>query len=96
MNRFFVAVLGALLVVGVGCSKDDKHDHGDKAMKASGDVCSHCPGVQKANADGKCPVCAAKAAGASSAADECPACPGAQTASAAGKCPGCDAVIAKK
>jgi hypothetical protein len=62
MSRFFVAVLGAVLAVGFGCqSKHDESDHHDmkhdNAKMMSADACSHCAGVQKATADGKCPVC---------------------------------------
>jgi hypothetical protein len=61
MNRLLVALLGAVLAVGFGCHNDDKDmDSNDTSMKASMDACPHCPGVQKATADGKCPVCGAK------------------------------------
>lgn len=64
MNRLLVALLGAVLVVGFGCSSGSDKDtnHHDSAMKASADACAHCPGVQKATADGKCPVCGAEVA----------------------------------
>jgi hypothetical protein len=63
--KFPVAVLiASVLALAVGCSSSNKHaasshgsGHGDMAASASGDECSHCQGVQKANADGKCPVC---------------------------------------
>src|SRR4051794_31335645 len=62
MSRFFLAVLGAVLAVGMGCSnKHDKSDaqmmKHDDAKMMSADACPHCPGVQKATADGKCPIC---------------------------------------
>ena len=100
MHRFFIAALGALLAVSVGCQGDNKHDHmhhdGD-AMNASADVCPHCAGVQKANADGKCPMCGAKASPSTmmSSMDACDHCPGVQTATADGKCPACDAMLKK-
>jgi hypothetical protein len=90
MSRFLVAVLGALLIVGVGCSDKDKSDSGSSVKASSADVCKHCPGDQKATADGKCPVCGAKV----SAADACPKCAGVQTAKADGTCPGCGAKVA--
>lgn len=103
MNRFLVAVLGALLVVsvGVGCQNQDKSGDDSRAMKASGkDVCPHCPGVQKANADGQCPICSAKSGSAKPAGatgmDVCTHCPGVQTATADGKCPACGAAVAAK
>src|SRR5688572_5155163 len=106
MSRFLVAVLGALLIVGFGC-QDKSHDHSSSksgdAMKASADVCSHCPGVQKGTADGKCEKCGMKVSAASEAgsavtagADVCTHCPGAQTATADGKCPACGAAVAAK
>ena len=99
MNRFLVALLGAVLVVSVGCQNEDKDRGGGRggdAMKASADVCPHCPGVQKANAEGKCPKCGMSVSAASSTGDVCPACPGVQTAKADGTCPGCGAMVAKK
>ena len=102
MGRFFVVALSALLFVSVGCQSDHKHDgshHKGDAMKASADACTHCPGVQKATADGKCPVCAMQtgATGASSSAgDACTHCAGVQTATAAGKCSACGMEVAKK
>ena len=95
MGRLFVAVLSALLLVSVGCQngsdKSDAKRSGD-AMKASADACTHCPGVQKATSDGKCPVCGMDVSkGAQSAADKdiCTHCAGVQTANAEGKCPVC-------
>jgi hypothetical protein len=93
MSRILVAVFGALLMVSVGCQHDEKHGGSGHAGKTA-DACTHCPGVQKATADGKCPVCAKSVSAAGS--DECPACPGTQVASADSKCPGCGAAIAKK
>ena len=70
-----------LLLIGlVGC-QHDKDSHGD-AKKASADVCSHCPGVQKADVEGKCPVCNAKADATKAGADVCAHCPGVQVATA--------------
>ena len=91
MSRFLVAALAAFLFVSVGCQNKDKSTSSDtKSMSA--DACAHCPGVQKATADGKCPVCGAKV----SMMDACPACPGVQTATADNKCSACGASLAKK
>ena len=115
MRRLLVAVLGTMVFISVGCQSDNGGGHkmngkssGD-AMKASADACPHCPGVQKATADGKCPMCGAKvssmssssgssgaAMSASASADACSHCPGVQTASADGKCPACGAAVATK
>lgn len=56
--------VGFLLVVG-GCkndnmNKDMDHSSSTEPKKMTMDACSHCPGVQTATADGKCPVCGAK------------------------------------
>lgn len=108
MSRFLVAVLGALLMVGVGIGcekdKDDGSSRSGDSMKASSaDACAHCPGVQKATADGKCPKCGMKVSSASSSgaamtagADVCTHCPGTQTATADGKCSACGAAVAAK
>ena len=117
MGRFLIAALSALVFVSVGCQGGgDKHDggmhHKGDAMKASADACSQCPGMQKATADGKCPVCGMSMSGmksdgmmksgnmaatqASSEMDACTHCAGMQTASAEGKCPGCGMEVAKK
>ena len=89
MNKFLVAVLGALLVVTVGCQ--DKGKSGDPKMLST-DACSHCPGVQKAKADGTCPMCGEPATNAKMlSADACPVCEGVQTASPDGKCAQCEA-----
>ena len=49
------AVVGALFVV--GCKSESmKHDD-MKHDSMSMDACSHCPGVQTATAEGKCPMC---------------------------------------
>ena len=112
MRRLLVAALSAFVFMAVGCQSDG--GSGDKmsskssgdAMKASADACSHCPGVQKATADGKCPMCGMKMSAAhgtgahgdamKASADACAMCPGTQTASADGKCPGCGMEVAKK
>jgi hypothetical protein len=61
MKRLMVAALAAALFTVVGCQKNQGQsgDSSDPKMMAN-DACSHCPGVQKANAEGKCPECAAK------------------------------------
>lgn len=55
--------VGFLLVVG-GCKNDGMKDDGMKSSsepkKMTMDACPHCPGVQTATADGKCPSCGAK------------------------------------
>ncbi len=96
MSRLFVAVLGALLMVAAGCESSNSKQ-GDDAKMMSADACPACPGVQKANADGKCDMCEAKKAGKSSAAgaDACSHCAGVQTATADGKCPACNMALAK-
>jgi hypothetical protein len=57
--------IGMLLVVG-GCKSDSANDgsmnSSSEPKKMTTDACAHCPGVQTATADGKCPVCGAKAA----------------------------------
>jgi hypothetical protein len=67
MSRLLGCVLFAITVAAAGChSQDEKCDHcttkpsGDAKMTSASDACSHCPGVQTATADGKCPVCGAK------------------------------------
>ena len=97
MSRFLVAVLGALLVVTVGC----QNKGGDDAKMMSTDACPVCDGVQNATADGKCAQCEAKkakstATGAGASADACDHCAGVQVATAEGKCPACGAEVAKK
>lgn len=55
------AILG-LLVVG-GCQNKNDSDssmRSDEPKRMTTDACSHCPGVQKATADGKCPACGMK------------------------------------
>src|SRR4051812_29592548 len=90
MKRLMVAVLAAALFTVVGCQKKATDDTGDPKMM-SGDACTHCPGVQKATADGKCPECgmAVKDPNMMSSMDVCDKCPGVQTANADGKCPVC-------
>jgi hypothetical protein len=110
MRRLLVAALSAFVFMAVGCQSDGGGDKmsgkssGD-AMKASADACPHCPGVQKATADGKCPMCGMKMSDASmkgsgeamkASADACTMCPGMQTATADGKCPACGMEVAKK
>ena len=113
MRRILVAVLGTMVFLSVGCQSDGGSDKASSkssgdAMKASADACSHCPGVQKATADGKCPMCGAKvstmssssgtsgATAASASADACSHCAGVQTATADGKCSACGAQVATK
>ena len=97
MSRLLVAVLGALLVVSVGCQNKGE---GTDAKMMSADACPKCEGVQQATADGKCAMCEAKKSGASSATgagaamDACSHCQGVQTATADGKCPKCGMAVA--
>ena len=98
MSRFLVAVLGALLVVTVGC-QNNKGTENPNMMSA--DACPVCDGVQNATADGKCAQCEAKkakssATGAGASADACDHCAGVQVATAEGKCPACGAEVARK
>ena len=110
MRRLLVAVLGTMVFLSVGCQsnggdKASSKSSGD-AMKASADACPHCPGAQKATAEGKCPMCGMKVSSASmstsgagtsgASADACQMCPGVQTASADGKCSACGMEVAKK
>jgi uncharacterized lipoprotein NlpE involved in copper resistance len=97
MSKLLVAVLGALLVVMVGC----QNKQGDDAQMMSADACPACEGVQKATADGKCAACEAKkakaeATGAGASADACAHCAGVQTVTADGKCSACGAEVAAK
>ena len=65
MRALLIAALGAVLFVGVGCQNKDEEmgsssstmskDSTSSSMKT--DACKHCPDVQVANAQGKCPVC---------------------------------------
>jgi hypothetical protein len=56
-----VLAISAVLTI-TGCKNTNHHDQdmGSEPKKMSADACSHCPGVQTANADGKCPVCTGK------------------------------------
>ena len=114
MRRLLVAVLCTMVFLSVGCQSDGGSDKASSkssgdAMKASADACPHCPGVQKATADGKCPMCGMKASSASSShssgagasaasasGDACSHCAGMQTATAEGKCSACGMEVAKK
>ena len=59
--------VGMLLVVG-GCKNNNDNMNGTTSSSSSEpkkmmtDACPHCPGVQTATADGKCPVCGANVA----------------------------------
>lgn len=65
MNKLLVAVMGAALLVGVGCQKDNADSDGDVTVRTEstrtdtmrGDDCAMCEGTQTARADGKCPQC---------------------------------------
>jgi hypothetical protein len=61
---FAVLMLGVMLAV-CGCKIVGHHDDNMSSSdpkKMSIDACPHCPGVQTATADGKCPECGMKAA----------------------------------
>ena len=70
MSKLFIAVLGAAMLLGVGCQKDRNADTNGSTTTtmrtettgtASGhDDCAMCDGVQVANADGTCPKCGHK------------------------------------
>ena len=73
MSKLFVAALGAVLLVGVGCQKDRSADaevsgttstttmRTESTGTSSGtDDCAMCDGVQHARADGTCPQCGMK------------------------------------
>ena len=56
-----LCALGLVLAVG-GCKNKDEDMNGTtEPQKMSMDACSKCPGHQTATADGKCPMCGAKA-----------------------------------
>jgi hypothetical protein len=89
MKRLMVVALAAALFTMVGCQKKAADSTTDPKMMAQDD-CPHCPGVQKANADGTCPVCNQPVKDPKMmSADACAHCPGIQTANAEGKCPIC-------
>jgi hypothetical protein len=78
VSKLVIAVLALVLLVGFGCHKDHK------MKSSSADACAHCDRVQKATADGKCPVCGMKVSK-----DACSQCAGVQTATPDGQCPAC-------
>ena len=72
MRSWIAVLIVASSLVGAGCMKDKDDDMHDSKMmdtkpmtqakpmaghETMMDACSHCPGVQTATADGKCPVC---------------------------------------
>ena len=66
MRTLLAAVVCSMLVAVAGCKSDNgmKSDRSATGGQTMGtmDVCSHCPGVQKATADGKCEACGMKVA----------------------------------
>ena len=60
-----VAVIALTGAVNVGCDKNkaDKSSSGDPMKMSTQDDCAMCPGVQKADANGKCPKCGMKVKG---------------------------------
>jgi hypothetical protein len=63
-SALILAAFGMIALAGVGCQHNkDKDMNGAttrSSMNMSTDACPMCPGVQKATADGKCPVCGMK------------------------------------
>ena len=62
MRRFLIACFAvASISLGVGCSNksDSSMSENRSSTMAGADQCSHCAGVQQANAEGKCPGCGA-------------------------------------
>ena len=88
MRKWIASIVMVAGLAVVGCTHDDDK-MGSSKKTMSGDVCSHCPGVQTATADGKCSACGMKLA------DACEKCPGTQTVTADGKCSGCGAMMKK-
>ena len=68
MNKLLIAAMGAVLVLGVGCQKDNDAD-ADVTVRTEStrtdtmrgaDDCAMCEGTQTARADGTCPQCGMK------------------------------------
>jgi hypothetical protein len=61
MGRLYLGVVvtfaAILAPVAGGCSHTDGKNSSGGAITAAQDACSHCPGIQKATADGRCPEC---------------------------------------
>jgi len=58
-----VFALGALCILGCknqNKDNDNNMDHSQPQMMSTQDDCPNCPGVQHADASGKCPMCGAK------------------------------------
>jgi rubrerythrin len=65
-NLIALVSISAACLIG-GCRSDDGHSHKGTHAKQSPtqaqqqtvakDMCTHCPGLQTATADGKCPSC---------------------------------------
>jgi hypothetical protein len=70
MRHMLIAVVAGMMLMSFGC-KDGMHMgkhkdndmNSDMKMSAAKDDCPHCPGVQKADASGKCPACGMKVKG---------------------------------
>jgi len=60
-----VAVIALTGAVNVGCNKNkaEKDTSGDPMKMSTHDDCAMCPGVQTADANGKCPKCGMKVKG---------------------------------
>ena len=67
MSKMWIAALGAVLFVGVGCQNDGDADDTDVTVRTErtdtmrgADDCAMCEGTQTARADGTCPQCGMK------------------------------------
>ena len=62
MRTFIVAGLCAVALAVAGC-KNQNHDNDNDMNRdttqhmSTTDACPHCPAVQQATVDGKCPIC---------------------------------------
>ena len=70
MRHMLLVALVSITLVGVGCEngkmknpfkkKSTTQESSDMKMSTAKDDCPMCPGVQKADASGKCPACGMK------------------------------------
>jgi hypothetical protein len=79
MSKLFVAALGVVLLVGVGCQKDHNTDTSTQRTTSNDGTTHTTVTTEKSDT--------------MRGADDCPHCPGVQTATAAGKCPVCGAQV---
>jgi len=80
MNKLLMAVLGAVLFVGVGCQND-------------GSASSSTSQTTKSTTDGGTTTVKTERTTTGQGEDDCPHCPGVQTARADGTCPMCNAKV---